>query len=68
MQIITEEPKGYKAIVVDTYEDAWQRHGADRWHCAIDGDEFSGWTWKQLVEEMGPITLISAGDPGDQEV
>ncbi|MEU4726503.1 hypothetical protein AB0G06_43490 [Nonomuraea dietziae] len=64
---INDEPQGYKAIVVDDMGDAWQRHGADRWHCAIDGDDYSYWSWRKLVDELGPITLICAGDPGDWE-
>jgi hypothetical protein len=55
---LSEEPKVYKAAVMDDYGDVWQRHGDDVWHCAIDGDEFSAWPWDRLVKEMGPITLI----------
>ncbi|SFI80332.1 hypothetical protein SAMN05216275_10530 [Streptosporangium canum] len=59
------EPKGYKAIVVDSYQDAWQLQGVGRWDCAVGGYDYSGWTWYRLVNELGPITLICAGDPGD---
>lgn len=65
--IITEEPTGYKAIVVDNYEDAWQRSLEDTWNCAVDGDTFQNYSWRSLVREFGPITLISAGDPGDTD-
>ena len=68
MTHISKEPKGYKAIVVDNYQDAWQRQGRGLWHCAVDGDDFSNWTWDRLDDELGPLTLICAGDPGDEEV
>ncbi|MER7208498.1 hypothetical protein ABT340_15610 [Streptosporangium sp. NPDC000239] len=68
MTVITEEPTGHKAIVLDAHSDAWQARGDGIWHCAIDGDDFSYWTWVQLLRELGPITLISAGDAGDKDV
>ncbi|WP_431911649.1 hypothetical protein [Nonomuraea jabiensis] len=66
---LTEEPKVYGAVVLDREGDVWQLRSRSRWYCAIDGDDFSYWSWDQLVE-LGPLTLLHPGfdDDDDQEV
>lgn len=65
---LTEEPKGYGAVVLDREGDAWQLRKNGLWYAAIDGDDFSYWAWSDLAG-LGPLTLLHPGyDDNGQEV
>ncbi|GII83337.1 hypothetical protein Ssi03_13270 [Sphaerisporangium siamense] len=54
------------SVVLDSVGDAWQ-HRWDGWHCAIDGDEFSEFTWERLQSFCGPTTLIHEASDEETE-